>query len=233
MRAITLALLDHSATGLGPILELGCGAGDLLAELAARHLTKPVLGADINPLALSYASRLLLQPPTLTVADLQQLPFASASVGLVIALDAIDQSGVDPVAALCESWRVLQPQGLLLLRVSAHPWLRSAHDTAFNTGRRFTSAELTQMLCAVGFHPIRMTYANALLAPAIILVRLLQRWQILPFRKDHYTAPLINRLLALSLQLEARWLQDHNLNFGVSLCVVAQKSEPGPLLQQE
>lgn len=232
MRAITLALLEHPATILGPILELGCGAGDLLAELATHHLTKPILGADINPLALSYASR-LLQPPTLTLADLQQLPFAGASVGLVLALDAIDQSGVDPVAALCESWRVLQPQGLLLLRVSAHPWLRSAHDTAFNTGRRFTSAELNQMLCAVGFHPIRMTYANALLAPAIILVRLLQRWQILPFREEHYTAPLINRLLALVLQLEALWLQDHNLNFGVSLCVLAQKSEPGPLFQQE
>lgn len=233
MRAIILALLAHPSTPLGPILELGCGAGDLLAELNASQLTKLVFGADINPLALSYARRLLPQPPTLTAADLQQLPFADASFGLVLALDAIDQKGVEPIAALCESWRLLQPQGLLLLRVSAHPWLESAHDAAFNTGRRFTLAELTSLLHAVGFRPIRITYANALLAPAIIIVRLLQRWHILPFHQEHYTAPLINRILALSLQLEARWLQTHNLNFGVSLCVLAQKSEPGPLFQQE
>ncbi|MFN8490719.1 MAG: class I SAM-dependent methyltransferase [Caldilineaceae bacterium] len=233
MRAITLALLDHPATALGPILELGCGAGDLLAALANRHPTKPVFGADINPLALSYASRLLMRPPTLATADLQRLPFADASFGLVLALDAIDQKGVEPVAALCESWRVLQPQGCLLLRVSAHPWLESAHDAAFNTGRRFASAELTGMLRAVGFRPIRTTYANTLLAPAIVLMRLLQRWRVLPFHQDHYTAPMINRVLALSLQLEAHWLQTHNLEFGVSLCVLAQKSAPGPLFQQE
>lgn len=229
MRAITLALLAHEPTLSGPILELGCGAGDLLAELAARRPAQPTFGADLNPLALSYASRLLLHPSTLTTADLQRLPFASSSVGLVLALDAIDQKGVDPIVALRESWRVLQPEGLLLLRVSAYPWLTSAHDTAFNTGRRFTATELTEMLHAVGFHPIRTTYANTLLAPAIIGVRLLQRWRILPFHEDHYTAPLINRLLALSLQLEARWLQTHNLSFGVSLCLLAQKSDPGPL----
>lgn len=233
MRAVTLALLARQPAPLGPILELGCGAGGLMAELATRYPTRSIFGADINPLALSYAHRLLAQPPTLVDADLQRLPFAEASFGLVLALDAIDQKGVDPVTALCESWRVLKPQGLLLLRVSAHPWLESAHDVAFNTGRRFTAAELLEILQAVGFRAIRQTYANALLAPAIVPVRLLQRWGILPFHEAPYTVPAVNRLLAALLQREAQWLQAHNLGFGVSLYVLARKSDPGPLFCKE
>ena len=38
--------------------------------------------------------------------------------------------------ALSEAYRVLQPGGLLVIRVSAHPALHGPHDVAFNTGRR-------------------------------------------------------------------------------------------------
>jgi len=94
---------------------------------------------------------------------------------------------------------------------------------AFNTGRRYARHELVNALDAVGFTPIRITYANALLAPGIVPVRLLQRWGILPFNEAHYTEPLANRLLALILQAEAQWLQSHNFEFGVSLYLLAQK----------
>jgi len=118
-------------------LELGCGAGAFTRELAACFPVQLGVGVDISKLALRQASHLLVQPPRLAGADLQALPFADATFSLVVALDTFDQKGVDPRAALRESWRVLQPQGNLLLRVSAHRWLASAHDAAFNTGRRF------------------------------------------------------------------------------------------------
>jgi len=233
MHAVASALLAQMAMSAAPILELGCGAGAFMAELTARYPAQAVYGADINSLALTHASRLLAQPPKLAGADLQALPFVDATFGLVLALDAIDQKGVDPVAALAESWRVLQPQGLLLLRVSAHAWLKGLHDVAFNTGHRFARRELVNTLDTVGFTPIRTTYANALLAPAIVPVRLLQRWGLLPFNEAHYTAPMANRLLALILQAEAQWLQSHNFGFGVSLYVLARKNNHPSILAQE
>ncbi len=233
MRGVTHALLTRLPQPSGSILELGCGAGAFTAELAARCPASLVVGIDLSKLTLLETSRLLSQPPRLAIADLQALPFANASFGMVIALDTFDQKGVKPHVALHESWRVLRSQGYLLVRVSAHPWLKSAHDTAFNTGRRFSRVELIHTLQAAGFATVATTYANTLLSPVIIFVRLLQRWKILPFNPALYTAPVVNHLLAFILPLEARWLQKHNLAFGVSLYALATKVDQKSMPSKE
>jgi len=222
MRRITHALLDRRASLPGPSLEIGCGAGAFLTELRGRYPDQAHVGIDLNALALPLAGA---KGNLVAGADLQQLPFADASFALVVALDSFDQRGVDMLAGLRESWRVLRPQGLLVLRVSAHRWLEGAHDVAFNTGRRFARAELVEALQAVGFPTVATTYANALLSPAIVAVRLLQRWHLLPLREALYAAPDANRLLTHALRWEARWLQRHNFGFGVSLYAIACKPD--------
>lgn len=221
MRAITHALLSAAGRPPGLMLEVGCGAGNFLREWQERHQSLAI-GLDRNGVALQYAQQ---QPEALalTQADLQQLPFADDQFALIVALDAFDQRAVDLHQALQESWRLLQPDGLLLVRVSAHPWLHSTHDEAFNTGHRYQQQELTTILTADGFRLERVTYANSLLALPVIGQRLLQRWQVLPFSSHHNTAPVIHTLVALLLGWEARLLQIMNLPFGISLYVLARK----------
>lgn len=222
MRAITHALLNTDQPPRGPILEVGCGAGNFLREWQERHPQSCCFGLDRHGVALYYANQ---QPGALhlTQADLQQLPFADNQFGLIVALDTFDQRAVDLPQALRESWRLLQPGGLLLVRVSAHPWLHSSHDEAFNTGHRYQQQELTTALRAGGFHLERVTYANSLLALPVVVQRLLQRWQVLPFSSHHSTNPAFNRLVARLLGWEARLLQTINLPFGISLYVLARK----------
>lgn len=222
MRAITHVLLAADWPPRGPVLEVGCGAGSFLRELQERHRQFLCVGIDRNGLALDYATQ---QPVTLHLAqaDLQRLPFADNHFGLIVALDAFDQRAVNLHQALRESWRLLHSSGLLLVRVSAHAWLHSDHDEAFNTGRRYQQQELTAALRASGFHVERVTYANSLLALPVIVQRLLQRWQLLPFSSHHATAPVVNNQVARLLHWEARLLQTMNLPFGISLYVLARK----------
>lgn len=223
MRAVTHALLDRVLLPEGPILELGCGSGVFNAELERRYPHRAVLGVDLHPLALAYARQAGREQPALVRADLQRLPFEPGSVSAILALDTFDQHGVDLQAALSESWRILRPQGMLLLRVSAHPWLEGEHDTAFNTGRRYRRAEMVDALEATGFVAERVTFANTLLSPPLVALRLLQRWGRLALDDTSLAGEPANSLFARVLTLEAHWLRSADLGFGISLYVVARK----------
>jgi SAM-dependent methyltransferase len=224
MRAVTHALVANANPPPGPILELGCGAGVFNAELAQQRAGLGlVLGADLHPLALAYARRAVSRPPALMQTDLHNLPVPDATLGALLALDVFDQKGVDIEAALAEGWRVLCASGKLILRVSAYPWLQGQHDVAFNTGRRYDRQELAALLTARRFRIERLTHANMLLAPPVILLRLLQRWGLLAFSTQVPNSNFYNRLFATALRLEAGRLATLDLPAGISLYAVATK----------
>jgi ubiquinone/menaquinone biosynthesis C-methylase UbiE len=223
MRAITHALLAQVTIPPGPILEIGCGSGIFNAELRTHYPATTVYGMDLHPLALAYAAQATPQPPTLLRGDLQRLPVASAIMSAVLALDVFDQQGVDLPTALAESWRILRPHGMLILRVSAHPWLEGDHDAAFNTGRRYRRAELVEIFARQGFAIQRVTYANSLLSPPLVAVRLLQRWGWLTLDETAMAGSIANRLFDQALQAESYWLRQRNFPFGISLYVIAHK----------
>lgn len=232
MRAISHALLADALAMPLTILELGCGTGTFLQEVAARSQHGLLVGTDRHPLALAHACHQVaeqpqsadLPPVQFVQSDLHQLPFPDQRFRLLLAFDVYDQKGVDLALALQESYRVLQREGQLLLRVSAYPWLMSVHDEAFNTAQRFQRQTLIGALEGAGLSPVRITYANTLLAPAVILLRLLQRWALLPHSSALYTDSLTNRLLAALLHGEAHWLRHHNLPGGISLYVQARRA---------
>ncbi len=224
MRAVTRALLADLTLPPGPLLELGCGGGAMLAELAATFPGRPVYGLDLWESALIQARRMIPPGgPCLIQGDLQHLPFPAQHFALVLALDAFDQRGVDFATGIWESWRILQGGGMLVMRVSAHPWLYSAHDVAFNTGTRYSAKTVCQALEHVGLEITRLTYANFLWFAPMVLLRLLQRWGILPFRMAWYRSARLHRVLAVALTWEAAWLARHNLPTGLSLYALARK----------
>lgn len=237
MRAITRAILAAPLTQSRRILEIGCGSGILLREVVGERPGTVAIGSDLHPLALAHATQPTKQhrlthhsesadEPTVRFVqnDLHHLPFSDNLFDLVIALDVLDQAGVDLAAALLESRRVLHGDGYLLLRVSAYSWLHSAHDTAFQTAQRYDRGPLQSTVTAAGFAIERATYANMLLAPPVIGLRLWQRWMGQPNDTALYTNAFSNRVLALVLRCEARWLAHRNLPAGISLYLLARNT---------
>jgi SAM-dependent methyltransferase len=222
MRRITMALLAGMPFVQGPFLDLGCGGGMFVHELAAARPHSVVLGVDLSATALAYAqerggSERLLQ------VDVSALPLDNNSIGLITALDVLDQQDIDIGHSLLEASRVLRPGGLLLMRVSAYPWLWGPHDIAFNTGRRWRGSELTETLHAHGFVVERASYANSLLSPAIVFMRLLHRWADLDLVVTEDANDLLDQLLWRALSAEARWLVHHKFPFGISFYTLARK----------
>ncbi len=223
MRTITHRLLDGLPLPAGPILELGCGGGAFIDEMAERFPQRLVLGLDLHPAALANLIDKTRGIGNLqaTGANLHHLPLCDSSCALVVALDVLDQASVDLPAALTEIRRVLMPDGWLLLRVSAHDWLASPHDQVFGTGRRYSRPELWQILEDNGWRPTRLTYANTLLLPLVAATRLAMRRGWMPTGTGLETPTPVGRQLQRVLEVEARWLRRRSLPVGVSLYALA------------
>jgi SAM-dependent methyltransferase len=101
----------------GPVLELGCGTGRVLAPVA--RVGHPTVGVDRSGDMLGYARRRLRRArlaarPALVRADVTALPFAEASFGAVLAAYGLLQSLLSDAAleaTLASVARVLRPGG--------------------------------------------------------------------------------------------------------------------------
>jgi SAM-dependent methyltransferase len=199
------------------ILDAGCGTGGGLKWLAS--VGKPT-GIDLHPRAVSYAAR---HSPRVAQASIQALPFADAAFDLVASFEVIYHLTVsDDVGALREMARVLRPGGWLLVRVPAYDWLRGAHDRQVHTRQRYSKLELRQKLAAAGLRIHKLTSVGALLLPAALLRRLVQRADRI-HSDVTLPPPIVNRALTLALASERFWLRRFNFPAGLSLLAVAQK----------
>ena len=227
MRAVNHALLDGLVLPPGWIVEVGCGAGAFAADLAGRYPGHGVVGVELNPLALGALAAEPLDHPRLAFlqGDGHHLPMPDGACRLVVALDVLDQQGLDPVRALAEWRRVLTPGGWLLLRVSAYAWLHGPHDDAFGTARRYRAADLRRLLEEAGLTVVRLSHANALLLPEIAVARFLQQWGLLSVQAELHMPERLSQALAACLRGEARWLRSHNLAIGSSIYAIAQRRE--------
>jgi ubiquinone/menaquinone biosynthesis C-methylase UbiE len=137
----------------GLIADLGCGPGHVAQYLA--DCGGHVLGIDLSREMLVQAHRL---NPALALiqANLLDLPLAAEAVaGLVAYYALIHVPRTDMPAALRESWRVLQPDGQLLLSfhrgtevVHLTEWWEKAVSLDFIF---FGTDELQNYLGAAGF----------------------------------------------------------------------------------
>ena len=100
------------------ILELGCGGGALLRDLASRGFEQ-LVGLDLARTALAEARR-RGTPAGLVLAEAERLPFRPASFDVVIAADLLEH--VDDLDAhLAEVARVLRPGGRYLVKTPNRP----------------------------------------------------------------------------------------------------------------
>lgn len=225
MSRITLELLEHHLPNQGnlQILDAGCGTGGMMQALTPLGR---VTGCDLSPLALQFCHRRGLS--SLGQATVDQLPFAENTFDLVTSFDVLYHEWVtDYTATLYEFWRVLRPGGMLFLRLPAYDWLRGHHDDVIFTRQRFTTGMVRHALLGSQFRVEKLSYANTLLFPLALGKRLAER--IRPPAGDvsdvQPNAGPVDALLSRFLIAEARWLNRHNLPFGLSVVAIGQKIE--------
>lgn len=109
-------LLDRLHPGMS-LLDVGCGPGNLTADLASRVAPGRVVGLDVVPGILAEAREATagLSHVSIVPGDVYSLGFADDSFDVVHAHQVL-QHLADPVAALREMARVCRPGGLVAVR---------------------------------------------------------------------------------------------------------------------
>jgi SAM-dependent methyltransferase len=218
-RTLVLSLLGRYGALGGPGLDVGCGAGGTLAVLATQGAW---VGVDADPAALRLSRRRGLAH--LAGGGAEALPFREGTFAACLCLDLLyHRNVVSESGALRECHRVLRAGGLLLVTDSAFKWLRSAHDEAVHTARRYTRRELVERVRTAGFTPLLASYAYCLVFPAIAAVRLARRGA--GGGSDIFSLPRPLNTALLGVQaVERALLRLGSLPFGSSVVLVARKA---------
>ena len=218
------------------IFDAGCGTGRLLQLLSPYG---SVQGCDASETALHCCRKRGLT--TVAQADLNTMTLAQESYDVITLIDVLYHAGIrDEHAVLKKLHAALKPGGVLLVQVPAYEWLRSDHDRAVHTRRRYSRPEIVAMLRDCGFLVEKATYRVGLLLLPIAMVRLARNLVRLHTTgaeaasdvKKHFT--LVNALLSAIMVAENRLLKYVSLPFGASVFAVARKQEvPGKDLLKE
>lgn len=217
-RRLALRLLRRFGGQNPTVLDLGCGTGVVTLELG--QVARPI-GADFSPRALEYCQMRGLSP--LVRLRGEALPMASDSVEAVISLDVFEHIQ-DHRAAFQESFRVLQPGGILVLSVPAFRSLWGPHDVALHHFRRYRRAEIVGELCASGFEIERASYSVFFLFPLVWLIRQIEKSKRGPAEASLPGVPdWLNQGLVGLQSLEASLIERIALPWGSSVVVVARK----------
>lgn len=235
-RAIFFDLIDRAVQGGGApgdgngngtharrkILEIGCGAGGMLAPLSRYG---DVCGLDI---AIDYLRHCRDRGfPHMTAGSGYELPFADHTFDVVALFDTIEHIP-DDRRVLEEVKRVLRPGGLVFVSVPAYQFLYSQNDRVVHHQRRYTATGLRRVMTDAGLQPRKITYFNTflfpLILPALFVLKLKER---LVGRApgetnlNHQFVGPVNGLFAFVMSSERFWLRNIEFPFGHSLIGIA------------
>lgn len=226
-RAIFFTVLDRLLAGRRDltVVEIGCGAGNLLRRLDRYGR---VIGLEIAPDIAALALERSHKP--VLCGDGAALPLPGACADLVCLFDTLEHIA-DEAATLREIRRILTPGGLAVFTVPAYQFLWSNNDRVAHHHRRYTRTRLKRTLADAGFEAVRFSYYNTflfpLILPAVLLLKAKER--LIGLKDPDHTnlsvripAPL-NSVLAAIMSSERRFLGRLSFPFGHSLLGIVRK----------
>jgi ubiquinone/menaquinone biosynthesis C-methylase UbiE len=202
------------------ILDAGCGTGAAMTTYLKDY--GEVTGIDLYPQALDFCRK--RNAKHLARASVLDLPLATASFDMVTSFDVLYEKGVmHEIKALKEFFRVLTPQGKLLMRLPAYNWLRGEHDERVHTNRRYTKSLVKELIQQSGFILEHLSYANTILFPLAVIKRLTEK--IFPASQSDLTIETgkFNEAFKRILSSEAFFVSKFGLPYGLSIFAVARK----------
>jgi SAM-dependent methyltransferase len=206
------------------LFDVGCGSGGLLEFLGRSGV--PLAGAcDAYPESLALVRERVSAP--LLLVDEGRLPPLAPGYTLLSLFDVLEHID-DDVGTLRFLLEVLEPGGVLVLTVPAHPFLFDEMDRIAHHRRRYRRSELEEKLRTAGFRTRRLSHFMAPLVPLVAL-----RWALgaLPGRPsvverrqvELSVTPVLNGLARAVLRLERPLVRAARLPFGSSLIAVAAR----------
>ncbi len=200
-------------------LEVGCGTGANLSTVRSTALYQ--IGLDRSTYALTLARRKEELP--FIAGDLNDLPFRTESVGLIIAMDILEHLD-DDKRGIHESYRILKENGLLILTVPAFKSLWGIQDRVTGHKRRYVRKRIVNRLEGMGFEILKSSYFNFFLFFPILFAR----WIIRIFRlqiesENEINPPFLNLFLRTLFSIEVHVLKYFSFPFGVSIYCIARK----------
>lgn len=212
------------------VLDVGCGAGNMIHHLANYG---QVHGIEYDPRPVKIAQQ---RGYDVRQGDAtKEIPFADASFDLVTALDVIEHVDADE-NILKEAHRVLRPGGYVLITTPAFQWLWSQNDFLNAHKRRYTAQELQTKMERAGFQVTRLSYNFFLVFPmAAGMIALKNATGRKTEIKSHHVdadayqvdmepvSPALNSVLRGVGQVENAMLGAVNLPLGTSLIALGKK----------
>jgi SAM-dependent methyltransferase len=198
-RAATLNRLVAGMLPPGRILDVGCGAGGLLALLARDG--RRVVGRDLSPSTIEVCRRYLaargVQDVDLEAAGVEDLRVEPGSFDGVVALDVLEHIE-DDLGAARALLDVLRPGGTAVVSMPAMSALYGPKDEAIGHWRRYDRDGFVALLERAGFEVEAVRFWNVLgVLPVWLSVRVLRRRVDESFRYGDRSGPqrLLNRVL--------------------------------------
>jgi SAM-dependent methyltransferase len=219
-------LLHHLLQDLAPqpswrVLEVGAGTGANLPVWSESGV-RQVVACDLSQRALRHAAG--ARQAALAQTDARELPFADGAFDVVVAADVLEHLD-DDAAALREFARVLRPGGHVIVTVPAFPFLWGPQDVVAQHRRRYLRHDLIGLIGQGGFRVRRSFHFNyLLLLPIWIARRILLATKVQLRSENEINTRWLNALLTRIFAADIATAMYVRPPFGVSLCVVANKS---------
>ncbi|MFY9587297.1 MAG: glycosyltransferase [Actinomycetota bacterium] len=211
----SIVIESLASASAGPCLDVGCGGGATLAEIAHE---RPVFGVDLSLRALGHARESHIE--ALAQSEAGSLPFRSGTFPVVLALDVVEHHA-RPEILLAEIRRVLDPSGTLVVTVPAYQWMWSYSDHVLGHYRRYTRKALAKELTDAGFRVVRLTHFHSWLVGPAWLFRRLRSLIGKTSSADDFEVPgPLNGLLRGITRLEMGMLRRRDIPFGLSILAV-------------
>jgi ubiquinone/menaquinone biosynthesis C-methylase UbiE len=149
------------------VLDVACGTGRTLLQLALAHPRLRYYGLDLSPYYLQYARELLadVEDISLVAENAERMPFKEGFFDVVTSVHLFHELPRDARRNVYrEMFRVLRPGGTVVIQDSAQ--LSDSGELAFFLGRfsrefhepyhrDYSADDIAEALCEVGFEPAR------------------------------------------------------------------------------
>jgi SAM-dependent methyltransferase len=190
---IDVASRDHAiselkrALGARPasIMEVGCSAGHLLADMRRSLPNATLTGGDYT---LGTLVKLGEKMPGIPLVrfNLAASPLPSNSYDAMVLLNVLEHIE-DDIAAASHIARMLKPGGVAVIEVPADPELFDDYDRQLQHFRRYTLQGICGVVEQAGLVVERRNYLGALIYPAFYLAKKLSqsRPKLAAEREEH------------------------------------------------
>lgn len=189
-------ILAGDLTGLR-ILDVGCGEGQLLAEIATRYPTGHLYGVDFSTARLHAAADRAGPKVTFLEADVQKaLPFPDAFFDRVFCMETLEHLKA-PERCLREISRILKPDGQAILTIPNATGFAPFHHLGPLIPGRWLKEKLLPYehpantdqpidTCFVYREILELVQAGGLEVEAIVGYRYFRYLQMLPLVRNFY-----------------------------------------------